>query len=493
MAARPGMVVIRVFVLLAGLPRRNITRSSYMSREVDVAIIGAGSAGLFALSQVKKNTGNFVLIEGGELGTTCARVGCMPSKVVIQVADDYHRRSIFNREGIDGADALGLDKPAVMEHVQDLRDVFVDKTLGVTDVLDEKHLIDGYASFVDDHTVEVNGERYRASSIVIAAGTVPIVPEAWQSFSDDIITTDEFFELEDLPSSVAVIGLGSIGLELGQALSRLGVNVTGVDMLENVAKLNDPVVNKLAVESLGKEFPLWLGEAAQLEKTADGIRVSSGDREVVVDKVLASLGRRPNFDRLGLANTSLQLDENGVPVFNAETMQCGDSSIYIAGDVNMDRPLLHEAGHEGRVAGYNAVRQAGVAFRRKTELAITFCDPNIATVGMQLNQLDASKTAIAEMQFGPVGRALIIGKNRGVLRVYVDRSNGLVLGAAMACVKGEHLAHLLAWSIQQGLTVFDMLKLPYYHPVIEEALQGALYGVLSELDVKQEVVELEKL
>ena len=97
------------------------------------------------------------------------------------------------------------------------------------------------------------------------------------------------------------------------------------------------------------------------------------------------------------------------------------------------------------------------------------------------------------MQFGPVGRALIIGKNRGVLRVYVNKADGRVLGAAMACVKGEHLAHLLAWSIQQGLTVFDMLKMPYYHPVVEEALQGALYSVLSELDVKQDVVELEKL
>ncbi len=464
-----------------------------MSRQVDVAIIGAGSAGLFALSQVRRKTDNYILIEGGELGTTCARVGCMPSKVMIQVADDYHRKSIFEREGIEGADELGLDMPAVMEHVQDLRDVFVDKTLGVTDALDEAHLIEGYARFIDDHTIEVNGEQYRAKSIVIATGTVPIVPEAWQSFRDDIITTDELFELEDLPASIAVIGLGSIGLEIGQALSRLGVDVTGVDLLEIVAKLSDPVVNRLAIETISKEFPLWLGEAARLEKTSDGIRLSSGNKEVVVDKVLASLGRRPNFDQLGLEHTSLELDQTGVPVFNPDTMQCGSSSIYIAGDVNMDRPLLHEAGHEGRVAGYNAVRQASVGFRRKTELAITFCDPNIASVGAQLDDLDESTIAIAEMQFGPVGRALIIGKNRGVLRVYVNKADGLVLGAAMACVKGEHLAHLLAWSIQQGMTVFDMLKMPYYHPVIEEALQGALYGVLAELDVKEETVELDKL
>ena len=464
-----------------------------MVREVDVAIIGAGSAGLYALSQVRRETDNYVLIDGGELGTTCARVGCMPSKVFIQVADDFHRRTIFDREGIDGADALGLDTPAVMEHVQDLRDTFVDRTLGVTDALDESHLIDGYARFVDDHILEVNDQQYRAKAIVIATGTKPIIPDAWQSLREDIITTDEFFELEDLPASVAVIGLGSIGLELGQAMSRLGIAVTGVDLMDTVAKLQDPVVNKLAIEAIGKEFPLWLGETAQIEKTADGIRVSAGDKQVVVDKVLASLGRRPNLDRLGLEHTSVQLDDMAVPVFDSETMQCGSSSIYIAGDVVLDRPLLHEAGHEGRVAGYNAVRQSAVRFTRKTALAITFCDPNISTVGAQLDELDGATIAIAEMQFAPVGRALIMGKNRGIIRVYVNKADGLVMGAAMACVKGEHLAHLLAWSIQQGLTVFDLLKMPYYHPVIEEALQGALYGVLSELDVKEETVELEKI
>ena len=462
-----------------------------MSRQVDVAIIGAGSAGLFALSQVRWKTDSFVLIDGGELGTTCARVGCMPSKVVIQVADDYHRRTIFEREGIDGAESLELDRPAIMEHVQDLRDVFVDRTLGVTDELDPEHLLEGYARFVDAHTLEVNGEQISAKSIVIATGTTPVVPAAWQAFREDIITTDEVFELEDLPSSMAVIGLGSIGLELGQSISRLGVDVTGVDVVENVARLADPDVNRLAVDTIGKEFPLWLGTAAELEKVDGGIKVTAGDNEVIVEKVLASLGRSPNLADLGLETTGLELDDKGIPVYDPMTMQCGDSHIYIAGDVNHDRALLHEAGHEGRVAGYNAVRQSSQRFKRKTMLGITFCDPNIAIVGEQLDELDASEILIGEVAFAPVGRALIMGKNRGLLRVYVNKTDGLIRGAAMACVKGENLAHLLAWSIQQGMSVHDMLKMPFYHPVIEEALQAALYNVVSHIEKKEEVVELE--
>jgi dihydrolipoamide dehydrogenase len=464
-----------------------------MTREVDVAILGAGSAGLFALSQVKRETENFVLINGGELGTTCARVGCMPSKVLIQVAEDFHRKSIFEREGIDGGDELSVDVPAIMEHVQDLRDVFVDRTLGVTDALDESHLIDGYAKFVSNDTLEVNGEQIKAKSIVIATGSRPVIPAAWQDFADDIITTDEFFELEDLPASMAVIGLGSIGLEIGQSLHRLGVKVTGIDQLDHVARLDDDKVNELAIDVVGKEFPLWLGEAASLAKVADGIQVTAGENRVVVEKLLASLGRKPNLDNLNLAATDIPLDENGIPLYDPLTMQVADMPIYIAGDVNADRPILHEAGHEGRVAGYNAVHNPVAQFKRKTPLAITFCDPNIATAGASLSELNPDEIAIAEMQFAPVGRALIMGKNRGLLRLYVQKSDGMLLGASMCCVKAEHLAHLISWSIQHGMTVFDMLKMPYYHPVIEEALQAALYGVLSQLDVKQDLVELERI
>ena len=468
-----------------------------MTREVDVAILGAGSAGLFVLSQVKRETDNYVLINGGELGTTCARVGCMPSKVLIQVAEDFHRKSIFDREGIDGAEELSVDVPASMEHVQDLRDVFVDKTLSVTDGMDETHLIDGYAKFVANDIIEVNGEQIKAKCIVIATGSTPVVPAAWGEFKEHIITTDDFFELEDLPASMAVIGLGSIGLEIGQSLQRLGVAVTGVDQLANVAKLEDDKVNEMALTVLGREMPLWMGQSATLEAVDDGIQVTAGENQVVVDKVFASLGRKPNLESLNLGVTDIVLDEAGIPIFDPLTMQVGDLPIFIAGDVNVDRPILHEAGHEGRVAGCNVMHLVNnrplESFKRKVPIGITFCDPNIATAGAQLSEIDQDAIVIGEIQFAPVGRALIIGKNRGLLRLYVQKSDGLLLGASMCCVKAENLAHLITWSIQQGMTIFDILKMPFYHPVIEEALQAALYNALSQLDGKHHLVELERL
>jgi dihydrolipoyl dehydrogenase len=456
-------------------------------RKVDVAIIGSGSAGLYALGKVRPSGKSFVLINGGELGTTCARVGCMPSKAVIQVAEDFYRRNVFNRYGIEGHEDMNLTIPEAMEYVQDLRDIFVERVLSnSTDRLPEENFIEGYARFVDTNLLEIDtGELIRADSIIIATGSRPMVPRAWESFRDLIITTDEFFELEDLPTSIAVVGLGVIGMEIGQSLTRLGLEVTGIDQLATIGGLSDPEVARAAIEVFGKEMPLWLGHPAEVTEAGNGmLRVQAGEQVVEVERVFASMGRTPNLDKLGLADIGLELDARGIPVFDPGTMRIGDTRIYIAGDVTGERPLLHEAGDEGRIAGHNAISAEPTAFRRKTPLSITFCDPNIVVVGARFADLDPASTETGQIQMGPVGRAMIMAKNRGLIRVYADKTSGRLLGAEMACPKGENLGHLLAWCIQQEMTVGEVLQMPFYHPVIEEALQAALYDLYGAVDAK---------
>ena len=452
-----------------------------MDVTTDVAIIGAGTAGLAALAKVRKAGKHFVLIDGGELGTTCARVGCMPSKVAIQVAEDFHRRHRFERIGIEGRDALRLDSAEAFEHVRDMRDIFVDRVLaGTTDEMGEA-FIEGSARFVEPTVLDVGGRVVRADKIIIATGSRPFVPDAWGSFAHRILTSDNFFEQETLPDSVAVIGLGAIGMELGQALHRMGVSTTGVDRLESVCGLSDPRIAQTAIEVIGKEFPLWLGHAADVVADGGGLRVAGGERSVVVEKILASLGRVPNVDGLGLEALDVALDGRGVPVFDRHTMQVGTLPVFIAGDVTGSEAILHEASHEGRIAGVNAANDPIRGFRRLTPLNIAFCDPNIATVGVPWRDLDENNTAVGEIRFGPVGRALIMGSNRGMLRVYAERGTGKLLGASMVAPRGEHLAHLIAWAIERGLTAIDLLRVPYYHPAIEEALQAALHGLLDDL------------
>ncbi len=467
-------------------------------RQVDVAIIGSGSAGLYAMSRVRPAGKSMVLINGGELGTTCARVGCMPSKAIIQVAEDFHRRGVFKRFGLEGGESLSLDIEEAMGYVQDLRDMFVERVISnSTDKMPEGMFIEGYARFVEPHVLEMDdGQRIRADKVVVATGSRPIIPAAWEPFRDRIITTDEFFELEDLPGSIAVVGLGVIGLELGQSLHRLGCDVVGIDMQEVIGGLTDPAVIKSAIEIIGKEFPLWLGHGVEISEGSDGrLKVTAGEHSSEVDRVFASIGRQPNIEKLGLDVIGAPLDEKGIPVYDRNTMQVGDLPVFLAGDVTGERPLLHEAGDEGRIAGQNAVSDTVSAYQRKTVLNITFCDPNIVQVGARYSDLDLDTAAVGEVQMAPVGRALIMAKNKGIIRVYADKRSGRMLGAEMVCIKAENLGHLLAWSIQQGLTVGELLQMPFYHPVIEEALQAALYDLYAKVDAKNDgpITELRAL
>ena len=458
-----------------------------MERKVEVAVIGAGSAGLFALGQVRKGTDDFVMINGGAFGTTCARVGCMPSKVLIQIAEDFHRRDDLVAEGISGGDGLSVDVGRALAHVRKLRDEFVSKvTSRSTDRMGEK-LIKGYARFVEPNVLEVEGQRIRAEKIVLATGSRPVVPKAWQAFGDRVLTTDSLFEQESLPQNLAVIGLGVIGLELGQALHRLGLGVTGIDMLTTIGGLSDPRVNAAAIELIGDEVPLWLGHAAEVAEAGNQLRVSAGENAVLVDKLLVSMGRRPNTDGLGLEDIGAPLDDKGRPVFDPGTLQLGDLPIFIAGDATAERMILHEAGDEGRIAGSNAVRETPIAYRRKTPLAVTFCDPNIVSVGASWRELEGrDDVAVGEYDMANQNRAAIMGRNRGLLRIYGDKSDGRLLGASLLSVRGEHLGHLLAWCIEKEMTVFDLIRMPFYHPVIEEGLQNALYALARNVDQRPE-------
>ncbi|MEE9447785.1 MAG: dihydrolipoyl dehydrogenase [Arenicellales bacterium] len=456
-----------------------------MTKHFDVIILGAGTAGLNATGQVKRHTKNFVLLDGGEeLGTTCARVGCMPSKAFIHIAEQFHSRKQFGRLGIEGGDALSLNTEDVMERVQDVRDILVDRVLSnSTDQMGEK-FINEHATFIDAHTLKVGNETFSADKIILAVGSRPMLPAAWQALEDQVMSTDQFFEQESLPASMAVIGLGVIGLELGQALSQMDVDVKGIDALSNIAGLQDPEINKIAIALINKEFPLLLDQKASLEKHGNLIRVTAGDESFDVERVLVSVGRRSNIDKVGLDALGISLDENGLPDYDAHTMALTDAPhIFIAGDANNDSPILHEASYEGRIAGHNAGTNSLTKFKRNVPLHITFSEPNICQVGASLDQLNEDDIVIGDFAMGPHGRALVMGNNKGLIRLYADKQTGTLLGACMVAPRAEHLAHLIAWCIEQERTLQDMLRYPFYHPVFEEALQGAIRKALAQMDI----------
>ncbi|WP_295625011.1 dihydrolipoyl dehydrogenase [uncultured Nitrosomonas sp.] len=452
-----------------------------MNETLDVIIVGAGSAGLSALREVRKHTDRFVIINDGLWGTICARVGCMPSKALIEAANAFHRRDTFEEFGIRGSDQLTMDIPTVLQRVRRLRDDFVASTVKITDDLG-KRAISGRARLLAPDRLEVNGKELRAHKIIIATGSRPIVPAPWNSLGDRLLTTDILFEQKTLPAHMAVIGMGSIGAEMAQALSRLGIKVTAFGG-NQFAGLTDPQVITTATDLLGKELPLHMGNKAELNLVHKGVQVRAGSTEVIVDCVLAALGRRPNIDNLGLETLGVPLDQHGMPSVNPSTMQVADLPIFLAGDANDQAPLLHEAADEGYIAGLNAIRSDPLCFTRRTPLAIIFTDPNIAIVGNRFQALNPAKTLIGEVHFDRQGRARVGQRNKGIQRIYADAESGRLLGAEMCAPAGDHMAHLLALAIDQSLTVQQLLRLPFYHPVLEEGLRTALRALSAQLPI----------
>jgi dihydrolipoamide dehydrogenase len=166
-------------------------------------------------------------------------------------------------------------------------------------------------------------------------------------------------------------------------------------------------------------------------------------------------------------------------------MQCGEAAVFLAGDVTGERALLHEAADEGRIAGYNAARFPDViAHHRRVPLSVVFSDPNIAIVGARYADLDPDHVAVGEVSYTDQGRARVMGRNAGLVRIYALRESGLLVGAEMFGPRVEHTAHLLAWVIQQGLTVDRTLELPFYHPVIEEGIRTALRDLAARLQLR---------
>lgn len=450
-----------------------------MPRRCDIAIIGAGTAGLSALAAVRKQTDDYLLINDGAWGTMCARVGCMPSKALIEAANAYHRRHFMKTVGVDGTQSLSIDRSAVLQHARALRDDFVAGVVKGT--RDDPRAIDGRARFVDPQTLNVNGERLEVGRTIIATGSRPIVPAAWQRLGDKVLTTDTLFEQLSLPPRMAVIGLGGVGAEMAQALARLGIEVHGFDAAARIAGLSDPAVNRALVEALRGEFTLQLDAQARLEDGGDGLRIDAGGEGLLVDRALVALGRKPNLDGLGLETLGIELDEHGMPSFDERTMQVGDLPVFIAGDVNARRPLLHEASDDGYIAGCNALRDQPECFERRPPLAIAFTDPNVAIVGRAHADLPAGQAVTGAVDFSNQGRARISGDNRGCLRVYAEKASGRLLGAELCAPHGEHLAHLLALAVQRKLSVQDLLRTPFYHPVVEEGLRSALRDAAGKL------------
>ena len=443
----------------------------------DVLIIGAGTAGIAAAKQLEKLDARYLLIEAGDGGTTCAKTGCMPSKGLIEIAKKVNNVQSLTKDNLVLQDQFEVDTGSVLTKVRALRDHFVDRAIQGS----EKFLrIKGHATFIDANTVEVNGEKISANNIIIANGSRPRIPDAFEEVKSSILTTDNFFEQEKLPASIAVVGLGIIGVELAQALARLGVKVQVFEEYKTIAGIQDEKVFHHALSLQQQYYPIYFNtRIAKVTAQAGKFLIEWESGRLEVDQVLLCAGRESNIDQLNLEKLGLDTTGTANTLYDPCTLQVNDFPIYVAGDVSSKKMVVHEAAEEARVAVYNAMHTQKKKLA-KPALNIVFTDPPIARVGQSFNELDQEKCVIGEFEFSLQGRATLKGENHGVLRVYVNSKNDHILGAEMIAPGAENFAHLLMMAIQNEIPLHKLLQLPIYHPVLEEGLRQALVNAKSK-------------
>lgn len=441
----------------------------------DVIIIGAGTAGLAAQRLIHKKTTNYLVIDAGPLGTTCARVGCMPSKALIESAAIFHEKQKMEKIGVRQTSKLQLNQSQFLKHVKTLNDIFangmVEETLKIG-----KRLILGHAKFTCQKMIEVNGKSYQAKKFIIATGAHAVIPKELENLRSKLWISDDVFKMKTLPKTLGVVGSGAIGFELSQALSRVGVKVTVFGFRRGFAGIEEPELKLEAEAAFSKELNLVEDEVISGKHQNGKFKLKTKNKTYSFDKVLVATGRRPNVENMGLENFKINFSSRRNIQFNPKTGRIKNTPLYVAGDVSDYANIQHEASLSGRIAGLNVLNKKDQNYDRFVSLKIAFTDPQLVHVGQTKNSLTANKIKFKTLRINleKQSRSRIQFNNKGKVFIYIDPKNERILGAEIFIPHGEHLGHYLALAVTHKMTVKDLLKTPYYHPVVLEGLSAAL-------------------
>lgn len=448
----------------------------------DLLVIGGGPGGYVCASRAARQGIDTVLVEGRRVGGTCLNVGCIPSKALIHAAELFHTATLQADTGLCG---VSVDTPMLdFAQTQDWSRTVVDKLCsGVTGLLERSGVktISGRASFRDGKTVEVDGETgpvtIRAGNVVIATGSRPVELPGLP-FGAHTLDSTAALALPELPRTLAVVGAGYIGLELGTAFAKLGCEVTIIEAADRILpqyddKLTRPVQRRLQELGIGLKLGV---EVAGWVKEGQALQLSGPDGEETLgaDKALITVGRTPNFD--GLRVDELRLRRSGPFLEIDDQCQTSMRGVFAIGDVTPGPMLAHRAMAQGELV---ADLLAGHPRRwDKTCIpAISFTDPEIVTAGQLPAQAEDAVTYA--FPFRANGRALTLGHTEGFVRLVARSSDHVILGIQAAGAGVSEMAAAFAIAIEAGLRAEDIAGTIHAHPTLGEALQEAALGLTS--------------
>ena len=459
------------------------------TRPYDLAVLGAGTAGLVTAAGAARLGARVALIERDRLGGECLWTGCVPSKAFIrsaQLAADTRRGDAFGLRTAPAEVSLPDVLRSVREviaRVQPHDDPDRFRAMGV-DVLEGM----GAARFVSDRAVQVDGRRLEAKRFVIATGGTTFVPAIEGLREAGYITHEEVFHLQRKPGSLVILGAGPIGLELGQVFQRLGTQVTVLEMADEILPREDPEIAARMRGLLAAEGIRFVtGRKATRVRTAGAskaVRHEGRDgeaAEIVADEILVATGKRPNVQELGLEAAGVEAGPGGVAV--NETLRTSASHIWAAGDVTGKLPFTHVADYQARLVVRNAFFPVrGKADYRFVPWAI-FTDPELARVGPtepEARERWGDRLRVYRYPFETLDRALTEREAKGLVKVLCERK-GRIVGAHILGPQAGNLIHEVVLAMRHGIRIGDLSQMVHVYPTLSEGIRRAADLYYQEL------------
>jgi dihydrolipoamide dehydrogenase len=447
--------------------------------ETQLLVIGGGPGGYPAALHAADHGMKVVLVdEDPKLGGVCLNRGCIPSKALLHTAKVIREARAMTEHGVSfGEPKLDLEK--LRNFVQ--QKVVGKLTGGIAQLTKGRgvEVVRGHAAFTDPRTVQVSGETtatIKFQNAIVATGSVPVVPKPWQLNDPRVMDSTAALLLPDIPKSLLVIGGGYIGLEIGSVYAALGSKVTVVEALDRILATADPDLVAPLEKKLRSEFEAIYTstKVASLAAKKEGILVTLEGKDVpgsvTFDRVLVSVGRRPNFANLGLDKAGVKQDERGFILVDAHR-RTNVPHIQAIGDIAGEPGLAHKATAEARVA-VDVLLGEPAEWNPRAIPAVIFTDPEIAWAGLTQKEAEAQNVPHEVLKFpwAASGRAVSIARTEGLTKLLVDPESKRVLGVGIVGAgAGEMIAEGVL-AVEMGAVARDVMESIHPHPTLSETI-----------------------
>lgn len=460
-----------------------------------IAVIGGGPGGYVAAIKAAMLGADVTVIEKKRVGGTCLNVGCIPTKALLASSSMLMNIKEAKDFGINIDGEVNADFSAIMAR----KDKIVNQLISGIEFLFDKrgiNLVNGFGKLIDKNTVEVTNkdgstEIINADKIILANGSVPIVPQMFPYDGKTVITSDEVLGLSELPESVLIVGGGVIGCEIGQFLRTLGTEVTIVEMNEQLLPFEDKDVAKQLQRQFKKDkIKIMTGIGVQFCEVIDNQAVAtlSNGKQVKAQYVLVAVGRKSNTQNSGVEELGIKTNRGKIVV--NENLETNVEGIYAIGDL-IDTPFLaHVASKEGMIAVENALGKSKVVDYTAVPRCV-YTEPEVASVGKTEKQLEAEgiEYHVGRFDFRALGKAQAIGHFQGFIKVLADE-NDVIVGATVVGPHATDLLTELSLAVHLRLTVEQVGDVIHAHPTLSEGLMEALHDVHGEcVHVAQKLVK----